>query len=80
VVLTGVRENRYEIHKLDMDDDDNDEPNGGSTGTVLRRFPEPPAVVGTGSWMQFAALGSSIIGTGFSSGPNHEGLRASPAV
>ncbi|KAM0821460.1 hypothetical protein ACQ4PT_072196 [Festuca glaucescens] len=67
VVLGGHLKKGFEIHKLDIDEDDLDG-NSRSTGTMPRCLPEPPVVrVGPpiiGVHMQFAALGSSITAIG----------------
>jgi hypothetical protein len=67
VVLEEHLKNGFEIHKLDIDEDDLDG-NFGSAGTLPRCLPEPPVVrVGppiNGIHMQFAALGSSIVAIG----------------
>ncbi|KAM0912645.1 hypothetical protein ACQ4PT_012628 [Festuca glaucescens] len=65
VVLAAGHQNLFEIHKLDMDED-GDGDSSGSTGTLLQRLPEPPAVrVEIARGMHFAALDSSIVATGF---------------
>lgn len=67
MVLEDHLKKGFEIHKLDIDEDDLDG-NSGSTETLTRCLSGPPVVrVGPpiiGIHMQFAALGSSIIAIG----------------